>query len=871
MISYSVVLSLLLNFHFSTTEVQAETTNPILNAFPQDEHIKLEWATEIPDEDVLYETSFETDDILPTLNYFNSYLDLSENRKYGGQSFSESESYSGSRSLMITNSFSNSNVYVRDLNNAFIYQDYSWASFIDNRTYANNGDDISLSFRAKTNGIGSVSMQGTGGSFDFGEPMDVYFLEDVSPGQKTVKISDTSIFVKAIQNGEKFHLANEKGRYSNYVHPVSVDQDNSTITLNTGFKGRFQSGDPLLKHGVRHPVTFSYREVDKNKGWQLFNMNTKVKSYKDFNTSLRGFYLVIKGKTRDTVYIDDIKLGYATESELYRGNTLLYRGMLSDYTDKSARDTEPPNPIESIKILVNDDNKNVIHFTEPEDLGTYYTYHVQTKTKDGSTIYTSDEVKALMKSGISGYSYIIDKNKDTSPNGLVNHTNGEIILQDDIFTDHYLHIQVVDRSGNASEVRHFPLKEIVDLTPPSIELSQTPTEWTNKNVTINIKATDDHSGIKKLTYIGDNMVKNGDFSEGDKYWEENSGVVEISTGLAILRDQSVAWNKFLQRDAFKESPIGSNFFAELTARGQGDVNVRYGDYNGGQTGQRDYKKTVTSEFKTYSFILTRTDKSTDSLVIEKVGKGSIEISGVKVFSQKEITDNKLEVTQNGTYTFAAEDNEGNITTKSITINNIDKTEPEFSVSEENNKLSITASDRDGSGVCEIKYGWSNHPNSSPNVMTPYKGEKIDKPNTVGYHYLFVAAKDCSGNESTNFFNYTLDGELQLEIPQQNELKFHLNGDNQLLYYQVNNVHIKDTRLSKTNWNITAKSTAFSSNRNSIGYLLHSGVSTENSVTVISNNNQTDSTYTDINFLLEVPKQTKIGIYINELTFTISPF
>lgn len=712
----SFMLVILSNSSYGSANTGSQTPN--LEAYQLNNHVKLEWAVEMLDEDVLYETGFEEGDELPNLDYSNSHLHLDENRWYGGQDFTTSDKHTGKRSLIVIDSYTNSNVYQIQLDNSYKFSSYSRATFIDNRYYMPNGTDLSLSFVAKTTGTGKVKFLGSGGSADYGQRLSITFLEDVKVGDRTAKVSNPQYFKNYVDKGTKYYLANMKGAYTGYLTVTKVDMTTSTITLNNSFRGEFKKGDKVLRHNYRSPVDFGEREVKSGQGWQLFNVNTKVLDFADYNTALKGFMLTINTTTRDTVYLDDIKVGYATETQLFRGSEKIYEGKLSDFEDTQASDKAKPNKVVDYSVSTAS-GKQYLNIVEPKDNGTPYKYTVKAISNDGSGVYSSEEKTVNVTSGIKGYSYVIDKKPSTNPSGTVNSTDGKIELSKDVYKDYYLHIQSIDHAGNKSEISHIKLDKVKDITPPTVKLTQTPTDWTNKNVTINVDATDSQSGVKKIMYIGENMVRNGDFAKGLDEWTVDrpdptvvgGGDIAIRNGHLYLGDNRTKQNKAVQENAFKDSPLGSEFYAVVDAKGTGVLNARYARQSGSPH-QTDYQKNINhpNEFKRYSFGITRFENSKDDFVIERRSQdGWIEAKVVEVYAQKEVTDNKLVVTENGTYKFVVEDNEGNITTESITISNIDKEAPSVTITpnttettHENVTLTINANDS-LSGVKSITY------------------------------------------------------------------------------------------------------------------------------------------------------------------------
>lgn len=707
---FIILLGIVLVTIIQSTNVLADVDNkPTLRGEQIGKGVYLEWAVEMLDEDVLYETGFEDGDELPSLTYARATGD----REFGGMSFSTEDKYNGFKSLKVDDSYTNGNYNSADLNGNPIFQNRARAGFED-RKYVKNGTELSLSFRAKTTGSGNVSFSGMGGYADYGTPLNITFLENVNIGDKTVKVSDTDIFKRYLDENRRFHLASRKEEYTTAPYVTDVDVGNSTITVSSIFRGEFKKGDAVLRHAFRSPVSFGGRVLAESKEWELYNLNTIVQDYEDYNTLKRGFSLNIATISHDTVYIDDIKMGYATQTELYRDNEKIYEGKLSEFEDVEATDKEKPDKVIDYNVT-KEGNKQVLSVIKPKDNGTEYEYRIDAISNDGSGKYSSETEKVEVTSGIKGYSYVIDKNKNTKPNGKINLTEGKIELDKDVYKNHYLHIQAIDNAGNVSEVSHIKLDKVEDIIPPTVELSQTPVEWTNENVTINVDATDKDSGIKSIMYVGENMIKNGDFSEGDKYWLRNSSNhvgetnIEIIKGKAIYYDTSDGLkNRMLQKGLFSNDTKGSSYYAEVKARGRGVINARYYNNTSDELGKKLQDE---KDFNTYRFLLSeRSEEKYEGVTIERIGHGYMEVRDVKVFASKDITDSKqLEVTDNGKYEFVVEDNAGNITTESITIDNIDKEAPivdikpnTTDVTHDNVTLTVDAKDKD-SGIKKIMY------------------------------------------------------------------------------------------------------------------------------------------------------------------------
>lgn len=443
---------------------------PSLNAFQDVDHAKLEWAVEILDADVLYRSGFENGDDLPYLNFGGTDK---AGGQTGGQSFTKETSYKGTTALKIVDTYTNGQAIGNaDLEGNISYSNFSRAIF--SKKYLANGTSLSVSFRAKTSGSGRISPISLTGKADYGSPIDVTFLNKVNIGDRTVKVSNPQYFKNYIDQGTRFYLANKKGEYT-AIYVTSVSIANSTITVNSAFQGEFQVGDKVLQHTVRTPVRFPERTINTTE-WELFNVNTTIANYEDYNTLTNGFEFAFYTYTRNTVYIDELKMGHATRTQLYRDNQVIYDGLLSDFDDEGATDKARPAAATAYTISKTG-NKVNLQLVEPNDNGTNYNYKVKAISNDGKTSFLSDLKTINIKSGIKGYSFIIDKNSATIPNNTMNSTSGKIEIPINTSPTGYLHIKAIDNSGNVSDTVHIPLQNIIeknlDITVPSIKAFET--------------------------------------------------------------------------------------------------------------------------------------------------------------------------------------------------------------------------------------------------------------------------------------------------------------------------------------------------------------------------------------------------------------
>ncbi|PLS19582.1 hypothetical protein CVD28_03960 [Bacillus sp. M6-12] len=477
---------------------EATATPPKLSVYQKENHVKAEWAVEMLDQDVLYVSGFEENDELPSLNYGGTDK---AGGQFGGQSFTAEDSYSGSNSLKIEDTFtSGQHAGNPDLNGIVPFSNFSRAIF--SKKYVANGTDLSVSFRAKTTGTGKITPTSTNAIADYGTPLGITFLEDVKIGSRTAKVSNPAFFKNNIDKGTRYYLANKKGQYS-AIYVTSVDMNTSTITVNSPFQGDFKQGDYVLRHVTRTSVSFPYRIISNN-DWELFNVNTSVADYADYDSLLNGFGFAFYTETQDTVYIDELKMGYATKSRLYRGDTLLYEGYLSDYEDREATDKEKPNSVSNLEVKASQ-GSIIMDIDRPSDSGTPYEYTIKAVSNKGDTV-ASEKKNVTVVSGVDGYSYVVDANAFTVPDNIVDSRNDSIAIPITNNAKHYIHIKTIDKAGNVSSVSHIPFQDNV---APSLTLTQNPTGWTNSTVQITATATDEDLSVRRI------KLPNGNWQNGE--------------------------------------------------------------------------------------------------------------------------------------------------------------------------------------------------------------------------------------------------------------------------------------------------------------------------------------------------------------------
>lgn len=292
--------------------------------------------------------------------------------------------------------------------------------------------------------------------------------------------------------------------------------------------------------------------------------------------------------------------------------------------------------------------------------------------------WTNSNVNVNITEGVDRESGV-DYTEYRINNGNWNKYGGPFVISNEGISK--VESRTVDKAGNRSSIVSNTVK--IDKSAPIVNITPNIVGNTHKNVILKVNTTDNISGVKNITYLGENMLKNSEFKEGLKYWDEDKtiqnpiggGDIAIRNGYLYLGDNRITVNKAEQREAFVDAAVGARFYAIVEARGKGTINTRYAMLPGlGGVPQTEYTQNLIGEtqFNQYKFGMTRSPISRDTFMVERRTKeGWIEIRKVEVFAEKDITDTKqLEVTKNGKYSFIVEDHAGNITTKSFVVDNI---------------------------------------------------------------------------------------------------------------------------------------------------------------------------------------------------------
>lgn len=482
---------------------------PQLTAYQNGNGVKLEWAVEMLDSNVLTRTSFEAGEEIPNFQ-------AGGNPQIGNQSVVSGVAYSGNRSIQLTNTMNwTGNNWWWPATSA----DSSIAALSPKRIP--NGTYLSITFKARA--VGGTTAQvwfannsphsnqgitfndNNGRMVKFGERVDFNnppseFAVYVDGGQ--VNFEDNHLFTLVTSHGKNHNYGIIFYRWNASKKKFVIDPTNSRPWQGTNLFGEpytlqndvFMPGEPVL-HLEWVYIGFSGRSVPQTGEWVTFSANAYVDHPRyDFYTN--GFGPRIIWKTDGVMNIDDVKFGYATRVQVFKNGsgTPLYDGYLSDYYDAQATDNAKPNPVTNVTASMAN-GKPVLTWNASTDNGTTYSYTIRAVNHQGVPTALSQPTTVNVTTGIKGYSIVIDSNPNTVPDNTIETTATSYQLPANINSNYYAHIVAVDNAGNVSNPVHILYE---DKQAPNLQVVASTTSPTNQNVILTATASDAETGVKRI-------------------------------------------------------------------------------------------------------------------------------------------------------------------------------------------------------------------------------------------------------------------------------------------------------------------------------------------------------------------------------------
>lgn len=543
---------------FPLVAVASPAPPEITNIYQKDGHVKVEWATQMADSDVLYLTSFEPGQEIPRLTWGGNNI-------YGNQSvLSQPSGYNGGNLLRLTDTISNMSGnwvnYPQTENDTSIFT-FSGRSYpnlavisVNAKVRAVAGTDNMARFLISTGWFkkGFPRTDNNGRTIKFGETVDfnhppAEFSAYVDGGD--ISIDDKTTFVIVSSHDQNYNYGviyyDWDAKSKKFIKgPTDVwTQVSPTGIVPTLNKDIFYAGEPILNY--REAGTyFPERRLDSSGQWKTISMNAEIGNYgDDYDMEKNGIRAYGIWKTDGELQMDDIKIGYATESEVFRDGQSVYRGYLSDFEDTAAVDKAAPSAPSGGGITIDANRKPVISWNPALDNGTTYQYQIKGYPRNDPATALSAPKSVTVTSGVKGYAVVLDQNPNTVPPATVTTTSTTFTGPNPVTGNFYAHIATIDNQGNVSAVEHL---QFADNIKPTLQITSSNTAWTSGPITLQAVARDDQTGIKRIQRPDGTWVNSDhaqfDVSQNGTYTftaEDNAGnqQSEIITVNNIDREQ----------------------------------------------------------------------------------------------------------------------------------------------------------------------------------------------------------------------------------------------------------------------------------------------------------------------------------------------
>lgn len=381
----------------------------------------------------------------------------------------------------------------------------------------------------------------------------------------------------------------------------------------------------------------------------------------------------------------------------------------------------------------------------------------------------------------------------------------------------------VDKAGNY----YGTTIPVGNINPPaSVQISSSSNGWTNKDVTVNIKASNTDVG-----WSLDDGILNATSSSSlsSKYWsnyatyagkrisvqgtvklvEAKKDVGNLYTAFHIVFDRRYKMgNDYIVGTSYITCPGTSVYLKDLLDMKPHTVSGVY-TVDGNYFSNLFVRPIISGPPQNNgSFTVEWSNVKVDLLDKEDFGIEKIILPSGDEINASSYTDT---LSKEGTYEYKVVDSRGMVTTKSVTVK-IDKNPPKLNITgnptEDVHKsiiLHVTASD-DQSGVSQIQ-----KPNGEWVSAT-----SLDYKVSDNGSYKFVV-RDNAGNETTQTVNVTRIGSKFNLYKTADNTKFssvNLKDGKQTVYSKGVDLQVEDNRETGTGWNVMVSATPFSNGKGS---------------------------------------------------------
>ncbi|CAB1248211.1 conserved exported protein of unknown function [Ruminococcaceae bacterium BL-4] len=273
--------------------------------------------------------------------------------------------------------------------------------------------------------------------------------------------------------------------------------------------------------------------------------------------------------------------GEATPDEQrVTANTLFYLAQITtdtSWNDHKGQDLDAPDEPAISGVTHNSDRTQYTVQYSSQDNATGYQYYVEATGQNDGAKYDSPVISTSLKTGMKGYSIVVDDKPDTVPDGSITTTANSYTFSRPSGSSFYIHIAAVDNAGNISVVAHYHTDEMVSVTHPvSIGYSIDPnsdTPFTAPDIPITNYSTFpvrvSVAGLKATSGIGDAAPTS--YSDWNSLTAAQTGS-GIALGVGIGKTAGSGWTA-VDRD----TPVYTGDFASEVPLGTLGANGASGD------------------------------------------------------------------------------------------------------------------------------------------------------------------------------------------------------------------------------------------------------------------------------------------------------
>lgn len=248
---------------------------------------------------------------------------------------------------------------------------------------------------------------------------------------------------------------------------LSTDSSNpgpnySGITVNVNRKGlltNYPWNIGEVGTNLTIPDTHTVTQTANGDIWLKFGSSPDNDNNNFYLTSNNNVAMIQTGHSNGSATSDEQKI---LANTLFYLNQLSVDTFLNDYSGQDVSDPEMPK----VNILNSSSSELKFNFDKTKDIGTNYSYYVIAEDKNGNGTYQSNVVTSTITTGIKGFSYVLDQNPSTVPSNTINHTSGDLTINN-IQTGkvYYLHVKAIDNAGNIGETAHYKINTSKPLSP----------------------------------------------------------------------------------------------------------------------------------------------------------------------------------------------------------------------------------------------------------------------------------------------------------------------------------------------------------------------------------------------------------------------